>query len=291
MLAYYDESCIGAVETAFDLATHPERLKIWVINTDITYMRHSCLHGFKDSLTGSEIIQKYYKLKQIEEIFVNQPGYSAGLAAAIPNLKTNMKQTNDGINTVKYLLQIHCKTLFSRRWDTEMITEWKNLHNNKAILTTFPSQTIQMSQREFDRNNGATMNVVCGSMFLHGMIPTYVSPWEIKPPKGSHIPIEIPFWSHLFSFGLAEYAIEVPHDPHLKWIQGRYVGFYFILFFYFLGQKRFFFGLNLFCRQCVFLRISITHVKMCVSFEFDSHFFCRQFCLLWLFLNFGVMFV
>lgn len=231
MIAYPGASCIGAVETAINEATYPQRLSFFIAHagsdmsvspaffSDSPFSASSCLKGYDDDYVGSQTIRDHIDLITMS--------FSEHLGVNV--VKSEFIKEYNGRLDFDFVLEIHAHSLFASHWDEDVISEWLEIGDTKSILTTYPSRTSEMSAREFDHHHGKLMNIICGSKFVHktgvdNPIITYDNPWEITPPttirdvmgKRHMVPIEVPFWSSFFSFGPFRYVLDVPYDPNLK---------------------------------------------------------------------------
>ena len=222
LIAFPGTSCIGAVETALNEATYPNRVQFFIANA---FGAESCLKGYDDLFIGSETISDHIDV--ISEIFSPDVGMNAVKSKLI-----NEQILSKGL-AFDFVLEAHAHTLFGAHWDERTISEWTAVGDTRSLLTTHPSASRTMADREFGHNEGYLMNVLCSTKFkppYQGSdlpIIAYDHPMEIKPPKRRRdhrgrvhfVPIEVPFWSSYLSFGPFEYLLEVPYDPSLKGLE------------------------------------------------------------------------
>jgi hypothetical protein len=108
----------------------------------------------------------------------------------------------------EYALQIDSHTRFIENWDEELINIWKELKNDKTILTTYPSEYYPDKPKEKWRYD---LHVIHTHSFKNGQTeqrPRTPNNWKIKtsPYKAIHVAAG-------FIFGKGTFIKDVPYDP------------------------------------------------------------------------------
>ena len=117
--------------------------------------------------------------------------------------KVNLLYSNE-----EYTLQIDSHTRFIQNWDEEIINLWKELKNQKAILTTYPSQYYPDKPKEEWSHE---LHVIHTHSFKNGQTeqrPRTPIDWKNRttPYKAIHVAAG-------FIFGKGTLIKDVPYDP------------------------------------------------------------------------------
>ena len=119
--------------------------------------------------------------------------------------KSNLEYSGE-----EYTLQIDSHTRFIKNWDEEIINMWKNLKDEKAILTSYPPEYYPDKPRE---QWSQSLCVIHTHSFNNGHTeqrPRSPSGWKqrTKPYNAIHVAAG-------FVFGKGSYIADVAYDPEM----------------------------------------------------------------------------
>eukprot|EP00581_Thalassiosira_minuscula_P018932 CAMPEP_0183721076 /NCGR_PEP_ID=MMETSP0737-20130205/13494_1 /TAXON_ID=385413 /ORGANISM="Thalassiosira miniscula, Strain CCMP1093" /LENGTH=689 /DNA_ID=CAMNT_0025951045 /DNA_START=18 /DNA_END=2087 /DNA_ORIENTATION=- len=209
--SYRDYQCSRTVESAFSRATHPERLRVAVVDQIRLSTDVSCsVPPLGPCSKFPHQVSCKYK-SQIDYLTVDAE-LSVGPVFA-RHLGHRMYRGE------YFAMQSDAHVEFVTGWDDEIIEEWKMAKNEMAILSTYLSGTDDHIDLKTGQRTSLSRPIMCKSDFegsggmkhlRHGQQPEGV-PYI-------HEPVFDPFWAAGFSFGRGHFVVNVPYDQHLPWI-------------------------------------------------------------------------
>jgi len=205
--SYRDEWCYKSITTGFERATHPERLSFGVVQQN-KEQDVPCLWTEKPCEEDPEqVICKYRDQIRLVEIDANDAkGPTFGRHHADKQYRGEY-----------FALQVDAHMSFINGWDEVAIRQWENLHNDYAILTTYPSDTKSISE------NGdslvKTAPIICKTKLLgSGMIKHEAAGETYWPSRWKEIPLISPFLGAGILFSRGHRITRVPYDCCLDYI-------------------------------------------------------------------------
>jgi len=210
--SYRDYQCTQTIESVFNRATYPQRIRVGVIdqihfNKDIpcsTPKNGTCIEN------PNQAICKYSK--QIDYLTINSE-LSVGPVFA--------RHLGHRLYRGEYFeIQSDAHVEYVKGWDVEIIEQWFSAHNEMAILSTYLSGVENHIDLQTGERISKSRPIMCQSDFegrgglkhlRHGQQPEGV-------PYIHDMPTLNPFWAAGFSFGRGHFVVNVPYDQHLPWI-------------------------------------------------------------------------
>lgn len=117
-------------------------------------------------------------------------------------------QINKKYNGEKFTLQIDSHIRFIENWDEELINMWKSLNDEKAILTTYPSEYYPSKPKDQWKTEPHVIHVYSFKNNFTQHRPNTIPGWQKRttPYKAIHVAAG-------FIFGLGTLIEDVPYDP------------------------------------------------------------------------------
>mmetsp|Transcript_18895 Transcript_18895/g.41147 ORF Transcript_18895/g.41147 Transcript_18895/m.41147 type:complete len:707 (+) Transcript_18895:298-2418(+) len=210
--SYRDWQCPQTVESAFSRASHPERIRVAVVD-QIRFGRDtpcSIPPGGPCEENPNQATCKH--LSQID-YFTVDADLSVGPVFA--------RHLGHRLYRGEYFaMQSDAHVEFVQRWDDEIIEQWHTARNEMAILSTYLSGVEKHIDLETGERTSKSRPIMCASDFegygdmkhlRHGQQPEGVTYIHDMPTLN-------PFWAAGFSFGRGHFVVNVPYDQHLPWI-------------------------------------------------------------------------
>lgn len=208
--SYRDYQCRQTVESIFLHATHPERIRVAVVDQIDKSEDRPCSEP-QEPCT-KDPTQVLCKFKSQIDFFTMEAKYAMGPVFA--------RHLGNRLYRGEYFAaQSDAHVDFILDWDTKIISDWNHANNEMAVLTTYLSDVTGRMDSE-GHSLVDTRPIMCRSDFedsgpyshlRHGQQPE--GPAGIKGE-----PTLEPFWAAGFSFGRGHFVINVPYDQHLPWI-------------------------------------------------------------------------
>lgn len=159
-------------------------------------------HGEELSLCDKDFLSS---LQNSKVLFVN---YKDSLGACWARHRTNNLYNNEF-----FTLQIDSHMRFIKNWDSELINMWKNLNDNKAILTSYPAEYYP-DKEETDWKKEP--HIIHTHSIKNGQ--TQQRPKTPKGWKTRTVPYKALHIAAGFIFAPGSFVIDVPYDPELYFI-------------------------------------------------------------------------
>lgn len=209
--SYRDWQCSSTVESAFSRATHPERVRIGVVD-QIHEKDKPCSIPPGGSCEKNPDQATCRFKDQVDYLTVNSE-LSVGPVFA--------RHLGHRLYRGEYFaLQSDAHITFVTGWDDEIIEQWHSANNEMAVLSTYLSGVEGHINEETGERLSKSRPIMCDSDFegageykhlRHGQQPEGV-------PFIHDTPMLNPYWAAGFSFSRGHFVVNVPYDQHLPWI-------------------------------------------------------------------------
>jgi hypothetical protein len=122
---------------------------------------------------------------------------------------------SDGARMEDFCMQIDAHTIFSRNWDDEIIKQWADTDNEYAILTTYPTNAMDITPDGgiTNSNNHWEVPHMCDVDLVGGGIANNA---QASAAANLQRPCLSKLWAAGLSFGRCHAERDVPADPNLK---------------------------------------------------------------------------
>jgi len=184
--SYKDPQLIPTIDDCIKNAKNPENLTFCI----------AWQHG------SEENIDKYKNDSQFKIIDIPS-NESKGACWA-------RSQTNNQYNEERFTLQIDSHMRFIENWDEELIKTWRELGDEKAVLTTYPAEYYPDKSKEQWKHEPHTIHTHGFKNCETQQRPRTDPNWKqrTKPYKAIHVAAG-------FIFGSGSIIKDVPYDPEL----------------------------------------------------------------------------
>jgi len=190
--SFNDARCGKTLVNIFHRALFPSRIRVGIVGYGVHCVQQMCIEMGFDKCEPLK--------KQIYEV-VSPLSSRRGFDSA-------HRVTKSFLGDEDFCMQAGSADDFVKGWDYSTIQEWQKTGNEFAILTT------QAGSVEKLHNSNAELPVVCEPTVREGM-PT----WEkVSFAKDLKEPIHSTMYSGSFSFSRCDAWREVPHDPHMAYV-------------------------------------------------------------------------
>lgn len=210
--SYRDWQCSRTVESAFLRASHPERIRVAVVDQIRIGIDPPCSvppNGTCD-VRPDQATCKYKS--QIDYLTVDAE-LSVGPVFA--------RHLGNRLYRGEYFaVQSDAHVEFANDWDSDIIEQWHSAKNEMAVLSTYLSGVEDHIDLTTGNRTSQSRPIMCQSDFegtgrgkhlRHGQQPEGI-------PYIHDMPTLHPFWAAGFSFGRGHFLVNVPYDQHLPWI-------------------------------------------------------------------------
>ena len=209
--SYRDWQCSSTVESAFSRATHPERIRVGVVD-QIDEKDKPCSVPPGGSCDDNPDQATCRHRDQVDYLTVDA-SLSVGPVFA--------RHLGHRLYRGEYFaMQSDAHITFVKGWDDEIIEQWHSANNEMAVLSTYLSGVEDHINEKTGERTSKSRPIMCDSDFegaggdkhlRHGQQPEGV-------PYIHNTPMLNPYWAAGFSFGRGHFVVNVPYDQHLPWI-------------------------------------------------------------------------
>ncbi len=203
--SYRDFQCRETIASAFKKADHPDRLFVGAVD-QVSPGDIGCLDlEVSCDQDPSQMICKY---KHQISVYKMDASYATGPVTA--------RHIGDRMYRGEYYtMQMDAHCLFANHWDTNIIKQFTQTHNEMAVLTSYMTDI----QGSLDAHGDSTRNtrpIMCNSYFegvepqrylRHGSQPEDVAVVRDMPQLQ-------PFWAAGLSFSRGHFKLRVPYDAY-----------------------------------------------------------------------------
>ena len=209
--SYRDYMCPDTVESAFLRATHPERLRVTVVDQTKAGVDKPCSLPPRGSC-DDDPTQMACKFKDNIDYLTIDAGLAVGPVFA-RHLGHRMYRGE------YFAAQCDAHVSFVNNWDVEIITQWHQANNEMAVLSTYLSGTEGHIDLKTGERLSLSRPIMCQSDYENDGPGKHLR--HGQQPEGVpllHEPVLDPFWAAGFSFARGHFVVNVPYDQHLPWV-------------------------------------------------------------------------
>ena len=209
--SYRDWQCSSTVESAFSRASHPERIRVGVVD-QIDEKDKPCSVPPNGSCDENPDQATCRHRNQVDYLTVDA-SLSVGPVFA--------RHLGHRLYRGEYFaMQSDAHITFVKGWDDEIIEQWHSAKNEMAVLSTYLSGVEDHINETTGERISKSRPIMCDSDFegageykhlRHGQQPE-------GAPYIHDTPMLNPYWAAGFSFGRGHFVVNVPYDQHLPWI-------------------------------------------------------------------------
>jgi [Skp1-protein]-hydroxyproline N-acetylglucosaminyltransferase len=202
--SYRDYQCRDTVTSIFERASHPDRIRVGVIDQiDDGEDLHCDAPHELCSVNPEQMLCKYKNqldVLQVDPLLSVGPVFARHLGHRL-------------YRGEYYYMQSDAHVSFANNWDVDIINQQEATHNEMAVLSTYLSNV----EGALDENGDSLMNtrpIMCESAFEEGQQSHYLR--HGTQPEGepgiTGSPQLHPFWSAGYSFSRGHFVVNVPYD-------------------------------------------------------------------------------
>ncbi|KAL7539967.1 hypothetical protein ACHAWF_006557 [Thalassiosira exigua] len=209
--SYRDWQCSSTVEGAFSRASHPERIRVAVVDQIRRGEDKPCSVP-PDGPCEQFPDQHSCKFRSQIDYFTVDADLSVGPVFA--------RHLGHRLYRGEYFaMQSDAHVAFVVGWDDEIIEQWHSAKNDMAVLSNYLSNIEDHIDLKTGERISKARPIMCQSGFegfgaqkhlRHGQQPEGIP--HIREPTLD------PFWAAGFSFGRGHFVVNVPYDQHLPWV-------------------------------------------------------------------------
>ena len=209
--SYRDFQCADTVESAFARATHPERIRVTVVDQTRAGVDKPCSAPPRGSC-DDDPAQMACKFKDNIDYLTIDAALSVGPVFA-RHLGHRMYRGE------YFAAQSDAHVSFVNNWDAEIIAQWHQANNEMPVLSTYLSGTDGHIDLETGERLSLSRPIMCESDYEgHGSNRHLRHGQQPEGVPLLHEPVLDPFWAAGFSFARGHFVVNVPYDQHLPWI-------------------------------------------------------------------------
>jgi [Skp1-protein]-hydroxyproline N-acetylglucosaminyltransferase len=208
--SYRDFQCRQTVESIFTRATHPERIRVAVVDQIDKDQDTPCSQPEEPCESDpSQVLCKYEK--QID-FFTMEAQFAMGPVFA-RHLGHRMYRGE------YFAIQCDAHVDFVLDWDSSIIKQWKSAKNEMAVLSAYLSDVHGSMDAEGHLLRD-TRPIMCNSDYEDSGLTQHLRHGQQPEGKaGIHDePTLEPYWAAGFSFSRGHFVVNVPYDQHLPWV-------------------------------------------------------------------------
>lgn len=204
--SYRDSECRPTIESIFARASHPERIRVAVVDqieTEDPKCTEPILPCDEDP---TQILCKYKDLIDTYEV----RSYLMVGPVLARHIAHRMYRNE------YFAMQVDAHVRFTQGWDNDIISQWHATGNEMAVLTTYLTDIADSIDPTTHKSRRADRNMMCdikyegsSSSQKHLVLK---SPAK-STPNIQGTPMLHPFWSAGFSFARGHFVVQVPYDP------------------------------------------------------------------------------
>ncbi len=206
LASYRDSECRPTLESIFERASHPGRIRVVVID-QIEPEDPKCTEPILPcNEDPTQVICKYRHLVDSYEIrsyLMVGPVFARHIAHRM-------------YRNEYFAMQVDAHVRFTQGWDDDIITQWNAAGNEMAVVTTYLTDVSDSIDPRTHLSRRSDRNMMCNLKYESHSVGEKLlvlkSPAKSTPRiKGT--PMLHPFWSAGFSFARGHFIVQVPYDP------------------------------------------------------------------------------
>ncbi len=197
--SYRDEACKATINDMFDNATSPHLLRVGVVQqNNKTAPGESCFQ--KCAKCVARIAAGQIVVKDFDYLEAKGPAYARWAASSL-------------FSGEEFYLQVDSHTKFEKGWDAELVSQWRGLHDPRAVIGQYPPTAEQMAA--FRKKGYGTIWNCKVNFTAEDFIPVQAA--QVLDKKIDH-PVPQKYVGAGFLFMPAAAVLEVPFDPYLTFL-------------------------------------------------------------------------
>jgi len=202
--SYRDFQCRQTVETLFNRAANPKRLRVGVVDQVVVGEDVACNDPIKPCEEDPE--QALCKYKDQVDVYTVEAQLSVGPVFA-RHLGYRLYRGE------YYATQSDAHVSYTTNWDTDIILQLESTHNEMAVLSTYLTD-VQGSIDKDGNSKRDTRPIMCNTYYeggpqglhlRHGSQPE-------RQPSIHGVPQLQPWWAAGYSFSRGHFVVNVPYD-------------------------------------------------------------------------------
>ena len=207
--SYRDFQCRETITSAYAKSDHPERLYVGAVDQTVPGDTGCLDIEIPCTVDDKQPICKYRD--QISVFHVDASMATGPVTARHIGDRMYRGQT--------YVMQMDAHCMFVRHWDKQIIDQWKQTHNEMAVLSSYLTDTKGSLTAEGDSTR-KTRPIMCNSDY-EGMMPARYLRHGSQPEMEAAIhemPQLQPYWAAGFSFSRGHFKLRVPYDAYMPMV-------------------------------------------------------------------------
>ena len=208
--SYRDWQCSSTVESAFSRATHPERIRVGVV--DQIHQKDAPCSIPPGGSCEEHPDQATCRFRDQIDYLTVDSSLSVGPVFA--------RHLGHRLYRGEYFaMQSDAHITFVKGWDLEIIDQWHSANNEMAVLSTYLSGVEGHINEKTGERTVLSRPIMCESDFEGNGNDKHLR--HGQQPEGIpyiHGPMLNPYWAAGFSFSRGHFVVNVPYDQHLPWI-------------------------------------------------------------------------
>jgi hypothetical protein len=207
--SYRDFQCRETIASAFAKSDHPERLYVGAVDQTVPGDTGCLDVEVPCTVDPNQPLCKYRD--QISVFHIDASLSTGPVTARHVGDRMYRGQT--------YVMQMDAHCMFVRHWDELIINQWKQTHNEMAVLSSYLTDTKGSINAKGDSTR-TTRPIMCNSDY-EGAPPARYLRHLSQPEMEATIremPQLEPFWAAGFSFSRGHFKIRVPYDAYMPMV-------------------------------------------------------------------------
>jgi [Skp1-protein]-hydroxyproline N-acetylglucosaminyltransferase len=207
LASYRDSECRPTLESIFLRATHPERIRVAVVDQVEPEDPKCAEPQVPCDQDPNQVLCKFRHLIDVYEVrsyLMVGPVFARHIAHRM-------------YRNEYFSLQVDAHVRFTQNWDEDIISQWKSADNEMTVLTTYLTDITNSIDPVSHESRRKDRNMMCNLNF-EGHVKSQKhlvlkSPAK-STPKVQGTPMLHPFWSAGFSFARGHFVVQVPYEQY-----------------------------------------------------------------------------
>ena len=209
LASYRDPECTPTVESIFQRAKNPNRIRVAIIDQRKNDEDPSCNRPLVPcEQDPGQVLCRFEHLIDYRE-------YEAHLMVG----PTFARHIGHRMYRGEYFsMQVDSHVRFVEHWDEDIIDQWTSAGDEMAVLTTYMSDVVNSIDPVSHKSLRENRAIMCNALFDGIGDSTEHIRFGVQPnskPKIKSSPMLEPFWAAGFSFARGHFLVQVPYDAYL----------------------------------------------------------------------------
>uniref|UniRef100_A0AAV1U1R3 Glycosyltransferase, GlcNAc n=1 Tax=Peronospora matthiolae TaxID=2874970 RepID=A0AAV1U1R3_9STRA len=201
--------CGKTLFTAFKRATYPERLHFGILE-QIYEGDPTCLDEYCKLAAEEWSEDESCRYQDLVTVDTRDAAESAGCTTA-RHLQQKL------IGDQEFCLQVDAHTIFTNRWDEDIVADWRSINNEMAIMTTYPHHSHDYMIKE-NGDNAIQNSIPHLCMVVKGETSNLTRIARASMISDSWAPQMAALWGGGYSFSKCHAERKVLVDSHTPWL-------------------------------------------------------------------------